>query len=123
MFKRNRWYKKVTEILKNKKDKIVVVKFLPAIRINIPEALGVKPGTIYCIKMLGFNYVFNINFSAEMTIVKTEFLQRLNNPDSVLPMFTSCCPAWVNYVEKVYPEIIPHLSSCKFPLKILASSI
>ena len=62
--------KKVSEILKNKKDKILVVKFLPAIRINIPEALGVKPGTIYCIKMLGFNYVFNTNFSAEMTIVK-----------------------------------------------------
>ena len=123
--------KRVTEILKNKKDKIVVVEFAPAIRINMPEALGVKPGTISTgklvtvLKMLGFDYVFDTNFSADMTIVEeaTEFVQRLNNPDAVLPMFTSCCPAWVNYVEKVQPEMIPHLSSCKSPLGMLAAVI
>jgi len=123
--------KTVTEILKNKKDKIVVVEFAPAIRINMAEALGVKPGTIStgklvtALKLLGFDYIFDTNFSADMTIVEeaTEFIQRLNNPDSVLPMFTSCCPAWVNYVEKVQPEFIPHLSSCKSPLGMLAAVI
>ena len=86
----------------------------------MPEALGVKKGQFqqkisYCNKNVGFDYVFDTNFSADITIVEeaTEFIQRLNNPDSVLPMFISCCPACVNYIEKVQQEFIPHLSSCQ----------
>jgi len=118
-------------ILKNKNGKIVVCQFAPAIRINTAEALGVPAGQIStgkivtALKMLGFDYIFDTNFSADMTIVEeaTELIHRLNDPDAVLPMFTSCCPAWVNYVEKSRPDLIPHLSSCRSPLAMLSSVI
>jgi iron only hydrogenase large subunit-like protein len=60
-----------------------------------------------------------------MTIVEeaTELVHRLNDPDAVLPMFTSCCPAWINYIEKSRPDLIPHLSSCRSPLAMLSSVI
>ena len=118
-------------ILKNKNGKIAVCQFAPAIRINVQEALGVPPGEVStgkivtALKMLGFDYIFDTNFSADMTIVEeaTELIHRLNDPDAVLPMFTSCCPAWVNYVEKSRPDLIPHLSSCRSPLAMLSSVI
>jgi NADH-quinone oxidoreductase subunit G len=121
----------VTNVLKNKNGKIAVCQFAPAIRINMAEALGVPAGQIStgkivtALKMLGFDYIFDTNFSADMTIVEeaTELVHRLNDPDAVLPMFTSCCPAWVNYVEKSRPDLIPHLSSCRSPLAMLSSVI
>ena len=121
----------VTNLLKNKNGKIAVCQFAPAIRINMAEALGVPAGEIStgkivtALKMLGFDYIFDTNFSADMTIVEeaTELVHRLNDPDAVLPMFTSCCPAWVNYVEKSRPDLIPHLSSCRSPLAMLSSVI
>ena len=121
----------VSEVLKNKKGKVVVCQIAPAVRINMAEALGVDVGTISlgkivtALKMLGFDYIFDITFAADMTVVEeaTEFVKRFNDPDAVLPMFTSCCPAWVNYVEKTRPDLIPHLSSCKSPLSMLSSVI
>ena len=121
----------VANVLKNKNGKIVTCQFAPAIRINTAEALGVPPGEISegkivtALKMLGFDYIFDTNFSADMTIVEeaTELIHRLNDPDAVLPMFTSCCPAWVNYIEKSRPDLIPHLSSCRSPLAMLSSVI
>ena len=121
----------VKNVLKNKNGKIVVCQFAPAIRINTAEALGVPAGQIStgkivtALKMLGFDYIFDTNFSADMTIVEeaTELVHRLNDPDAVLPMFTSCCPAWVNYIEKSRPDLIPHLSSCRSPLAMLSSVI
>ena len=121
----------VTNVLKNKNGKLVVCQFAPAIRINMAEALGVPAGQIStgkivtALKMLGFDYIFDTNFSADMTIVEeaTELIHRLNDPDAVLPMFTSCCPAWVNYIEKSRPDLIPHLSSCRSPLAMLSSVI
>lgn len=75
--------------------------------------------------MLGFDYIFDTNFGVDLIIVEevTEFVQRLNDPDAVLPMFTSCCPAWVNYVEKSRPDLIPHLSSCRSPYAMLSSIV
>jgi NADH-quinone oxidoreductase subunit G len=75
--------------------------------------------------MLGFDYVFDTNFGADLTIVEeaTEFVHRLNDPDAVLPMFTSCCPAWVNYIEKSRPDLLPHLSSCRSPMTMLSSVV
>ena len=95
------------------------------------EALGVEAGVITegklvtALKLLGFDYVFDTNFSADMTIVEeaTELIHRLNDPNAVLPMFTSCCPAWVNYLEKSQPELLPHLSSCRSPLGMLSSVV
>jgi NADH-quinone oxidoreductase subunit G len=121
----------VRDVIKNKNGKIVVCQFAPAIRINMAEALGIPAGEIStgkivtALKMLGFDYIFDTNFSADMTIVEeaTELIHRLNDPDAVLPMFTSCCPAWVNYVEKSRPDLIPHLSSCRSPLAMLSSVI
>ena len=121
----------LTNLLKNKNGKIMTCQFAPAIRINTAEALGIPPGTIStgkiitALKMLGFDYVFDTNFGADLTIVEeaTEFVHRLNDPDAVFPMFTSCCPAWVNYIEKSRPELIPHLSSCRSPLAMLSSVV
>ena len=121
----------VSEVLKNKKGKIVVCQFAPAVRINMAEALGVEVGTIStgkvvtALKMLGFDYIFDTTFSADMTVVEetTEFINRLYDPEGVLPMFTSCCPAWINYIEKSRPDLIPNLSSCRSPMSMLSSII
>ena len=116
---------------KNLVNKIIVCQFAPAIRINMAEALGVPAGEIStgkivtALKMLGFDYIFDTNFGADMTIVEeaTEFVERLNDPDAIFPMFTSCCPAWVNYVEKSQPDLIPNLSSCRSPVGMISSAI
>lgn len=121
----------ITKLLKNKNGKIMTCQFAPAIRINTAEALGVPAGQIStgkiitALKMLGFDYVFDTNFGADLTIVEeaTEFVHRLNDPDAVLPMFTSCCPAWVNYIEKSRPDLLPHLSSCRSPMTMLSSVV
>ena len=121
----------VSEVLKNKKGKIVTCQIAPAVRINMAEALGVDVGTIStgkivtALKLLGFDYIFDTTFSADMTIVEeaTEFIKRFNDPSATLPMFTSCCPAWINYVEKSRPDLIPNLSSCRSPLSMLSSVI
>ena len=121
-------------VLKDKKKsgKILTCQFAPAIRINTAEALGVKPGEIStgkiitALKQLGFDYVFDTNFGADLTIVEeaTELLHRINDPEnSVFPMLTSCCPAWVNYIEKSRPDLIPNLSSCRSPLAMLSSVV
>ena len=121
------------EILKNKEKngKILTCQFAPAIRINTAEALGVKPGEIStgkiitALKQLGFDYVFDTNFSADLTIVEeaTELIHRMNDPEAVFPMFTSCCPAWVNYIEVSRPDLIPNLSSCRSPMAMLGSVV
>lgn len=125
--------KDLTYKLQNKDllNKIIVCQFAPAIRINMAEALGVPAGEIStgkivtALKILGFDYIFDTNFGADMTIVEeaTEFVQRLNDPNAIFPMFTSCCPAWVNYVEKSQPDLIPHLSSCRSPVGMISSAI
>ena len=112
-------------VLKDKKKsgKILTCQFAPAIRINTAEALGVKPGEIStgkiitALKQLGFDYVFDTNFAADLTIVEeaTELIHRMNDPEAVFPMFTSCCPAWINYIELSRPDLISNLSSCRSP--------
>ena len=91
--------------------------------------------TLYCpvgaitekspLKALGFDYVYDTNYSADLTIVEEagELVQRLKNPNAVFPMFTSCCPAWVNYVEQSAPDFIPNLSSCRSPQGMLSSLV
>ena len=121
------------EVLKNKEKngKILTCQIAPAIRINTAEALGVKPGEIStgkiitALKQLGFDYVFDTNFGADLTIVEeaTELIDRMNDPEAVFPMFTSCCPAWVNYIEISRPDLIPNLSSCRSPLSMLSAVV
>lgn len=119
----------VENVLQNPGNKIIVCQTAPAIRVNLADALGMKPGTVItgkmvtALKKLGFKYVFDTNFGADMTIVEeaTELVDRLKNGTGALPMFTSCCPAWVNYVEESAPELIPHLSTAKSPMGMLSA--
>ena len=111
------------------KDKYCVVQIAPAVRVAIGEAFGYKPGEITtgkiyaALRRLGFNAVFDTNFGADVTIMEegTEFIERFVNGKGVLPMITSCCPAWVDYMEKYYGDMIPHFSSCKSPHEIVGA--
>lgn len=102
--------------------KYVVVQTAPAVRATIAEEFGEKIGTTGTGKMvaalhrLGFYRVFDTNFGADLTIMEeaNELLERIKNK-GVLPQITSCSPGWVNYLEYYYPELIPHVSTCKSP--------
>jgi NADH-quinone oxidoreductase subunit G len=102
--------------------RISAVQVAPATRIAISEEFGMKPGTIStgrlinALRKLGFDYVFDTNFGADLTIMEegTEFLARLQSRQQ-LPLFTSCCPGWVNWVELNRPDLLPHLSTAKSP--------
>lgn len=102
--------------------KVIVCQTAPAPRVAIGEEFGMAAGTISTRKMVGalkaagFHFVFDTNWGADLTIVEegTELLHRIKT-GGVLPMFTSCCPAWINLCEKLYPQLLPHLSTCKSP--------
>ena len=114
--------------LLNDKENITVVQIAPAVRVALGEEFGYKFGTnltgkIYAaLRRLGFAKVFDTNFGADLTIIEeaTEFVNRFKKNDN-LPMFTSCCPAWVDYLEKRYPDNIPNLSSCKSPHQMVGA--
>ena len=107
---------------------ITVVGFMaPAVRTVIASKYGMEAeeATAYTagmLKAIGVDKVFDVNFTADLTINEetTEFLGRVTN-GGVLPQFTSCCPGWVTYVEKKYPEFIPNLSTCKSPQQMLGA--
>ncbi len=106
----------------NDKRKFTVVQIAPAVRATLGEEYNMPPGTevtgklITGLRRLGFNKVFDTNFSADLTIMEeaTELIHRINN-NGKLPMFTSCCPGWVKYAEHNKPEILEHISTCKSP--------
>lgn len=116
------------EILEDE-DIISVVQFAPSVRATIGDSFGVPPGTnlekriISGLKHMGANYVLDTNFSADMVIMEegTELLKRVKDPHAVMPMFTSCCPAWVNYVEQHRPELLDHLSTTRSPQGVMSS--
>ena len=99
-----------------------VVAMAPSVRAAIGEEFGLKPGTlttgkIYAaLRQLGFKYVFDTNFAADLTIMEegSELLERITKGGK-LPMFTSCCPGWIDYCEKKFHDMLPHLSTCKSP--------
>lgn len=110
--------------------KLKVVQFAPAVRAAIGEAFGLEPGRnlekelVAALRRLGFDVVFDTQFGADLTIMEesAELLERLTN-GGVLPMITSCSSAWVKYLEQFYPEIIPHVSTCKSPMGMLGAII
>jgi len=114
----------------NDPDKHVVVETAPSIRATLGEAFGLPVGTDVTGKMaaalrrLGFNKVFDANLAADMTIVEEahELIDRVQG-GGVLPLITSCSPGWVKYCEYYYPDLIPHLSSCKSPQQMLGATI
>lgn len=109
------------------KDKKVVVQMAPATRVAIGEMFGLPAGENSIGKMnaalrrIGFDLIFDTNFSADLTIMEeaSEFLGRLKSGQN-LPIFTSCCPAWVKYLEEHHPDMLNHLSSCKSPMSMLS---
>lgn len=119
---------KFGDALINKKH--TIVQIAPSVRINIAEALGEEPGTVStgklvsALKILGFEKVFDSDFAADLTIMEegNELLDRLKN-GGVLPMFTSCCPGWIKYLETFAPDLRGHLSSCKSPMEMFGPLI
>lgn len=118
---------KVFDMLANK-EYTTVVQIAPAVRVALGEEFGFEfgsnlTGKIYAaLRRLGFAKVFDTNFGADLTIIEeaSEFVKRFTSNDN-LPMFTSCCPAWVDYIEKYYPENLPNLSSCKSPHEMVGA--
>lgn len=108
-------------------EKTVVVQMAPATRVALGEMFGLDAGANSiglmnaALRKIGFNYIFDTNFSADLTIMEeaTEFLERLKSGQN-LPIFTSCCPAWIKYLETQHPELLHHLSSCKSPMSMLS---
>jgi len=108
--------------------KHVVVQTAPAVRAALGESFGLPIGTdvegkmVASLRRLGFDKVFDTNFSADLTIMEeaTELLERIKN-GGTLPLITSCSPGWIKYCEHYYPEMIPNLSSCKSPQQMFGA--
>ncbi|MBN2259551.1 MAG: iron hydrogenase small subunit [Clostridiales bacterium] len=106
----------------------VVVQVAPAVRISIGEEFGFKPGTavtgktVSALRRLGFDQVFDTNFTADLTIIEEgyELIDRISN-HKTLPMITSCSPGWINYMEGFFPEVIDHVSTCKSPQQMFGT--
>lgn len=111
----------------NNPEKKVIVQMAPSVRVGLGEEFGLQPGQNVigllnaALRKIGFDLVFDVNFSADLTIMEEahEFLERLNSGEN-LPIFTSCCPAWVRYLETHHPDLLNHLSSCKSPEGMLS---
>ena len=115
--------KKVLHTLDNK-DIITIVQVAPAVRAAYGEGLGLsreeatEKRLAGVLKHIGFNYVFDTVFGADLTIMEegSEFLKRLTEiRESGLPMFTSCCPGWLRFIKSEFPDLVPRLSSAKSP--------
>ena len=116
----------------NDPEKIVVAQIAPSIRAAWGEEFGLTPdkATVErlasALKTMGFDYVFDTNFTADLTIMEegSEFLGRLTNKEtSKLPLFTSCCPGWVRFVKSHYPEYIDNLSTAKSPQQMFGAVV
>ena len=109
----------------NDENTVVLVQTAPAVRVALGEEFGMPIGTnvqgkmVTALKRLGFNKVFDTNTGADFTIMEeaSEFINRVLKVDEKkpLPMFTSCCPAWIRFIEMEYPEYLANVSSCKSP--------
>ncbi len=113
-----------------KKDKRMVVAMAPSVRVALGEHLGSKIGEnvegkmISALRRLGFDDVFDVVFGADLTVVEEaqELAQSIKSGKKK-PLFTSCCPAWIKFVEKFYPEFIPNVSTCKSPQQMTAATV
>ena len=102
-------------------DKVVVVQTAPAVRVALGESFGMEPGTVVtgrmvsALRKLGFDYIFDTNFAADLTIVEeaNEFVKRMKEDN--LPILTSCCPGWVNFLEQQFSDLVNIPSTCKSP--------
>jgi NADP-reducing hydrogenase subunit HndD len=116
-------------------EKHVVVQTAPAVRVALGEDLGYDPGVrvtgkmVTALRQLGFNSILDTDFTADLTIMEegTELLTRLKkalvdgDKKTALPMFTSCSPGWIKFIEHKYPEFLPNLSTCKSPQQMFGA--
>ncbi|MDR1101605.1 MAG: [FeFe] hydrogenase, group A [Clostridiales bacterium] len=111
----------VWDVIQNP-EKFVIVQTAPAVRVALGELFDMEPGTsvtgkmVAALKRMGFDMVLDTNFAADLTIVEEahEFIARLKN-GGPFPMLTSCCPAWVKFIEHQFPELLNIPSTCKSP--------
>ena len=114
-------------------ETVTIVQMAPAVRVTLGEEFGLPPGEnveeliVYGLKHIGVDYIMDTNFAADVVIMEegTELLERLKarkaNKDVALPMFTSCCPGWINYVEKHAPMIMEYLSTTRSPQAVFGA--
>ncbi|MBM7582808.1 NADH-quinone oxidoreductase subunit G [Caldicoprobacter guelmensis] len=120
---------KVWSVL-NDKTKRVVAQIAPAVRVALGEEFGLAPGAIVtgkivaALRKLGFDEVYDTGLAADLTVMEEsrEFIDRLGKKED-LPLFTSCCPAWVKFAENRYPQLLKNISTCKSPQQIFGSLI
>ncbi len=113
------------------KEVVSVAQIAPAVRVALGEEFGMKPGElttkkIYAaLRRVGFKYVFDTNFSADLTIMEegTELIGRLLKGKGAIPLFTSCCPAWVDYAEKNAHDLLANVSTAKSPQQMMGAMI
>ena len=111
-------------------DKRVVVQIAPAVRVAVGEAFGIPAGEnvmdrmVTALKLMGVDEVYDTNFAADFTTITegNEFLERLKN-GGPFPMFTSCCPAWVKYLENHNPKYLKNISTCKSPMEMFGALV
>lgn len=113
------------------KSKVKIVQIAPAVRAAIGEAFGLEAGKSYekelvaALRKLGFDYVFDAQFTADLTIMEEghELLQRLDGKGGPLPMITSCSSGWMKAVEQFHADMLPNISTCKSPMSMMGALI
>ena len=123
-------YDKVKEAIADP-EKIVIFSTSPSVRVSLGEEFGMVAGSyvedkmVSALRALGADYVLDTTFAADLTITEeaSELVKRITKKDKPLPQFTSCCPAWVKFVETFYPELIPNLSTVKSPIGMQGPTI
>lgn len=120
---------RVWEVLHNE-NKRVVAQIAPAVRVALGEEFGLPSGEIVtgkivaALRKLGFDEIYDTGIAADLTVMEEtkEFMEKLKQ-GSTLPLFTSCCPAWVKYAEQKYPELLGNISSCRSPQQMFGAVI
>ena len=109
----------------------VTVQIAPAVRVALGRELGIAPGEnamgriVAALRRMGFDEIYDTSTSADLTVLEesNELAKRLGEGKAELPLFSSCCPAWVRYCETRYPELMEHVSTCKSPMQMFAAVI
>ncbi|MCI6677272.1 MAG: [FeFe] hydrogenase, group A [Clostridiales bacterium] len=123
-------YMEVRDAIHNP-DKIVIVSTSPSVRAALGEEFGMADGSfvqgkmVALLRKLGIDYVLDTNFAADLTIMEeaSELIKRITKKTAPLPQFTSCCPAWVEFAEMYYPELLPNISTAKSPIGMQGPTI